>query len=159
MQPTDPHARPAGPVRPETPRDDRAGLTVLGRLLWVGVVAGLLVGGLSGAALSWATPQYAVGAFSAGAVVGGGAGVAVQVANAVVLHGVVRARPRLDGTRRRVLLVPLPALTGVALLLALGAPGVAGLAVGALCVAVAWLLAPWCLAPAERARAHPRSDT
>ncbi|GGC17124.1 hypothetical protein [Cellulomonas carbonis] len=114
-------------------------------------MAGLLIGGLSGAALSWATPWYAVGGFSVGAMVGGAAGVAVQVANAVVLHAALRARPRLDGARRRLVLVPLPGLAGSALALAVGAPWVGALALGTLCAAAAWLLAPWCLAPA---RAH-----
>ena len=63
-----------------------AGVSVLARLLWAGVVAGFGIGGLVAVALfARAGLDEALMIFSFGGVVGVVAGVAAQVLNAVVL--------------------------------------------------------------------------
>lgn len=145
-----------------------AGVFVLARLLWVGVVAGLMIGGLVAAALfSDAGLSEVLNAFAVGAVVGVVVGVAVQVLNAAVLHAVRRVRRDLEATALRLVLMPLPtagALVLPALLVAADADEAISAAqwlpvvmAGALGAATAWLLSPWCLAPVapDRAIAAP----
>ena len=138
----------------ETPADatarrarDDAGLSVLGRLLWVGVVAGLLLGGLVAALVSGE-----VDLFSIGAMVGALAGVTVQALTSGVLFAARRALGGLSAPQTRALLVPLPAAgalvapvifsasyTAAGWLVVIGGAAAAAL--------VAWLAAPWCVAP------------
>lgn len=141
-----------------------AGVSVLARLLWVGVVAGLMIGGLVAAALfAEAGLSEALDAIAVGALVGVVVGVAVQVLNAAVLHAVRRVRRELEATALRLVLMPLPtagALILPALLVAADADGVVSamqwlpvVSAGVLGAATAWLLSPWCLAPIAPDRA------
>jgi drug/metabolite transporter (DMT)-like permease len=140
------------------PHDD-SGVSVLGRLLWVGVVAGLVMGGLAGAVLfAGGDFSYAVGGFSIGAMVGIVAGVAVQILNAVALHTARKARPELARAATRRLLLPLPPAAAALLpwLFSASGPGwiaftaaqwATVLVVGVLSAGAAWVFAPWCLEP------------
>lgn len=138
---------------------DASGVSVLGRLLWVGVVAGLVIGGLAGAVLFAAGDlSYAVGGFSMGVMVGIIAGVAVQILNAAALHSARKARPELGRAAMRRLLLPLPAAGAVLVpwLFSTSGPGwiaftaagwAAVLVAGVLSAVAAWICAPWCLQP------------
>lgn len=140
---------PAGP-RIHAARAD-AGVSVVGRLLWVGVVAGLLIGGLVAALLSGDADF-----FSIGAMVGVVAGVVVQALTAVALFAVRRASARPGLSAMRALFAPLPTAGALAIpWLLFGASFSAGgwlVAVGggATAAGVAWLVAPGCLAPIAR---------
>ena len=150
------------------PRDD-SGVSVVGRLLWVGAVAGLVIGGAAAVALTGSADlTYAVGSFSLGAMIGAVAGVTVQLLNAALLHAAREARPRLRLTPMRLLLVPLPASVASLLpwLCLTSGPGPGGpvasawvvvLLTGAVSAVGAWVFAPWCLVPITP-RAEPPSE-
>lgn len=142
MQPVEPSPTDA----PSTHRDS-SGVSVLGRLLWVGVLGGLVIGGVASAVLFRTALTYAVDGFSIGAAVGGVVGVGVQVLSAGALLAARRARPGLGLTRMRLVLVPLPVAAGIGLPALLGIPWAGALALGGVTAVVAWVLAPWCLAP------------
>jgi drug/metabolite transporter (DMT)-like permease len=147
-------------------RDD-SGVSVLGRLLWVGVVAGLFIGALAGVmTFAEGGPSYAVAGFSIGAVVGIVAGLAVQVLNAAVLRWARGARQGLGRAAMRRLLVPLPVAGALLVPWLLSTSGptwlsypAAGwpvmLVAGVLSAGVAWSSAPWSLEPIAPRRASP----
>jgi hypothetical protein len=91
--------------------------------------------------------------FSIGAMVGAVAGVVVQALEAVVLFAVRRVSARTGFSAMRALLVPLPTAGAVVipwLLVGTSSSAAGWLAMigsGATATVVAWLVAPWCLAP------------
>lgn len=153
-------------------RHDDVAVSVLGRLLWVGVVAGLVIGGLAGTVLpAGGDISFAVGGFAIGAMAGLVAGVIVQALNAVALQSARTLRPSLAPTAMRILLVPLPAVAAGAVLWSLSTAGpgwiafaaptwAAVLTAGALGGCASWIAGPWCLAPvASRGTSHSTSTT
>ena len=137
-------------------RDD-SGVAAVGRLLWVGVVAGVLIGGLVAALVSGD-----VDIFSIGAMVGAVAGATIQAVNAAVLFAARRRHRSPSGPLMRAVVVPLPAAGALATSLLMNASYsargwfvvIGGAAAAAL---VAWLVAPWCLSPitiVEREKYH-----
>lgn len=130
----------------------------LGRLLLVGLGAGLVIGGVVvQSAFGWSGP-YA-GAFFPGAIVGMFLSIVVQGLNATVLQLARRFRPDLGLVAMRALLVPLPVIMTltVELWLFSNAPSVLPFIVlGAVLSAVtAWVGAPWCLMPLQAQRKLP----
>ena len=136
---------------------EEVGITVLGRLLLVGLGAGALIGGATGAVLGAGTASgpWTEVYFYLGVVVGLFAGVLTQSVTALVVHLVHRRVAW--GTVQRSALVPPVLASGVLAVLA-GDPlpadlGLAG-AVAAVSLAAVAAVATvrWCLAPYPRPR-------